>query len=93
MTGGILLAVGLTKGYEALRAFALGQGTEDPTPRGLAVFLRKGMAAWMGAWIRLEPSGPWDAPRSWESARERSGGPLSGEVALVLAGMALADRR
>lgn len=88
MTGGTLLAVGLTKGYEALRAFALGQGTEDPTPRGLAVFLRKGMAAWMGAWIRLEPS-PWDAPRSWE----RSGGPLSGEVALVLAGMALADRR
>lgn len=79
--------------YEALRAFALGQQADGPPPRGLAAFLRQGMPGWIGVWSRLEWPILSQDPHPREDAWEKVGGFLPDEVALLLAGMALAGRR
>jgi hypothetical protein len=74
--------------YEELRAQVTGESLCPFTPRGLALFLRSGMAAWMGAW-----SG--SAPVSMDRGRDRLTGqraPTTGlrlEIATVVAGMVL----
>lgn len=93
MPDGRLGVANLMEDYEALRAFALGQGIEGPPPRGLAVFLRGGMPGWMGAWSRLEPSARWEAAPPPEGAWGRAGAAVVGDVVVVLAGMALAGGR
>jgi hypothetical protein len=40
----------LLQGYEELRQFALGDARAAPAVRGLALFIRSGMAEWMRAW-------------------------------------------
>lgn len=78
--------------YEELRSLAR-NGGETRGGLGLALFLRRGMAAWMEAWTRCQPSPGSDArpkPKAVpaESATVMAPG-LHAEVALVLAGMAL----
>lgn len=43
----------LRHAYEALRAHVSGQAREPGLPRGLAVFLRCGLAGWMATWQQL----------------------------------------
>jgi len=83
----------LSQGYEALRAQAVGQ-ISAVTPRGLALFRRSGMAAWMSA---CAPLGSTDAPvASSPSINNRRSDVLGGscaELVQVLAEMALGSRR
>ncbi|MGH9295144.1 MAG: hypothetical protein ACRD0B_07420 [Acidimicrobiales bacterium] len=50
-------AVDLARGYEALRAQACGGSPATP-PRGLAVFLRGGVVAWMCAAVPVTRTAP-----------------------------------
>ena len=72
--------------YEALRAQALGQGSEMIL--GMALFLRKGTTAWMDAWKSLAP-----AVRTRSRASEPQATPcvskLVADLATLLANMAL----
>ncbi|MBI4307908.1 MAG: hypothetical protein HY684_03800 [Chloroflexi bacterium] len=83
---------GLTEGYEALRAVVLGH-PDTPgltSPRGLAIFLRKGMVGWMGACQDATASVPTKVPHALSSTSTRAVWSDSAELAAVLAGMALA---
>ncbi len=83
----------LLQGYEALRAQAVGQ-IGAITPRGLAVFHRSGMVAWMSA---CAPLGSIDvlvnsAP-SLNYGRSDALGATSAELVQILAEMALGSHR
>ncbi len=79
----------LARAYEAVRAQAIGQPAESG-PRGLALILDAGLAAWIGAWSSLVHADVTTIP----PARATSGSdPRSAELASVLAEMALASRR
>lgn len=79
----------LAEAYEALRAQATGIAT-PVTPRGLALFLRAGLAAWMVAWTSTTaPRGPAIPPGR---PRPVLGG-LSMDLVRVLAEMVLAGQR
>jgi hypothetical protein len=73
--------------YEALRSTALGAATTPAAnARGLALFMRHGMAAWMQAWRSCAaPARECDARRARPVARP--------EMVAVLAQMALAVAR
>jgi len=61
-----------TERYETLRRYVLeGRQRLQSQPLGLAVWLAKGMAGWMGQWRQwLEPaSGPGSAPPRWPDAQ------------------------
>jgi hypothetical protein len=83
---------GLTAQYEALRAQALSGSAAIATPLGLAVLLRRGLAAWLVVCIELVPAVP--TPDRLRPA----GGPspsvmpmgVHPEAVRVLASMALA---
>jgi hypothetical protein len=81
----------LTRGYEALRAEAVGELPGVP-PRGRAVLLHAGLVAWMRA---LPPLTPAPRPgRSRIDAPAMTPAGMHGELVSVLAGMALrAGRR
>ena len=84
-------ATELAQGYEALRTQALG-GHPPLTPRGLAVFVRGGLAAWMCA------CPPGNRPRPATNAatgvhEERALTAGSAELVRVLAQMALSRQR
>ena len=84
-------ATELAQGYEALRAQALG-GLPPLSPRGLAVFLRGGLAGWMCACPpRSRPRLAADAAAGAHEAHEPSAG--SAELVRVLAQMALTRQR
>ncbi len=93
MSGGDVDRVGqgkdaLAERYEELRAQVLdmkgGRGL------GLALFLGRGMAAWMEAWASCVPEGQsTERPTPPASSGGSLPEGLRGEVALVLAGMAL----
>lgn len=81
----------LAEGYEALRAQALG-GLPPLTPRGLAVFVRGGLAGWMSA------CPPGSRPRPGVSApagarEERALTGAGAEIVRLLTEMALSGRR
>lgn len=79
----------LARAYEAVRAQAIGQPTEA-SPRGLALILDAGLAAWIGAWSSVAPAGVAKvAPAPVTSAFA----PESAELARMLTEMALAARR
>jgi hypothetical protein len=84
----------MTEGYEALRAQATGAGTAHMpiTARGLALFWRSGLAAWMTAWRRLvaAPSSP---PAGRPRERLATAFRLGPELAVVLTEMALSQQR
>lgn len=82
----------MTEGYEALRAQACGVGAPSTRARGLALFLRSGLAAWMAAWRHLvatSSSPPPGHPRERLATAFR----LGPELAVVLTEMALSQQR
>jgi len=84
----------LRRGYETLRAQAIGEEVTAVTPRGLALFLRSGLTAWMVAWA---PPGSAPAPTtpvpSTKQGRHEVLAGLSGELVRVLAEMAVSSQR
>ena len=84
-----LQATGIVEGYESLRALATGEGSDMTSPRGLALFLRQGMAGWMEAWSRLMSLGSEQERRPVNTTPVGCGTPLPAEVATILASMAL----
>lgn len=79
----------LARAYEAVRAQAIGQPTEA-SPRGLALILDAGLAAWIMAWSPVasaEVAKVASAPATSALVGE------SAELASVLTEMALASRR
>jgi hypothetical protein len=80
----------LVRGYEALRAQAIGE-LPAATPRGLALFLAAGFSAWMKAWAPLQPPAP--TPSLAQGDREALRISLGGEVVRLLTEMALGCRR
>lgn len=81
----------LEQGYEALRAQAVGE-IPSVTPRGLALFLRAGLPAWMSACAPV--TRPTLMTRSSTDGRqERRLSSLSTDLVGVLTEMALGSRR
>jgi len=78
----------LVAGYEDLRRQAMGDGMGDMARLGTALFVHKGMAAWLRAWSDCTP--PSETARIHDSCPE-GGVPseLQSEVVMILAGMAL----
>ena len=76
-------AAELKQSYEALRAQAAGE-IPSFTPRGLAVFLGRGMSAWMCAC----PPRPPTSPASTENIDAGLAG-VSGELVRLLTAMVL----
>lgn len=79
----------LCEHYEDLRAQATGESPYIATPRGLALFLRCGMSAWMLAWSdHISVTRPTP---TMSTNDEGNGLPdsLHSEVAALLASMAL----
>ena len=77
----------LVASYEALRGYVLGE-REGCTGPGLALFLHKGMAAWMEACVRSTPPPQRRSePESAPSADLPPG--LHGELVVVLTAMVL----
>ena len=75
--------------YEDLRRQVLSQKGVSHGGRGLVLFLRQGMKAWMDAWLGCLIAGPAKAPIESDSIRSVVPWDLRGEVAAILAGMAL----
>jgi len=80
----------LTAQYEELRAQAVAGSAALATPLGLAVFLRRGLAAWLAVCIEiLGQSAPPERPVA-RSPRAVLPAGLHAEAVRVLASMALA---
>ncbi len=81
---------GLAQAYEELRRQAL--GGHHGHSSGLALFIHRGMLAWMRAWSSVTPSlEPCPTP-GWgaqHGSRDAFPAHLHGEVTRVLVGMAL----
>ena len=75
--------------YEQLRADALDPGEERMVTLGLALFLRRGMAAWIEAWPQT-PERRLDAIIPDSADRPRLPLGLRQQMSLILAGMILA---
>ena len=75
--------------YEDLRRQVLSQKGVGHGGRGLVLFLRQGMKAWMEAWLGYPIAGPMKAPIESDSTGSMVPWDLRGEVAAILAGMAL----
>jgi hypothetical protein len=87
---GAALPVEAARAYEALRAQALGQ-VPTATPRGLALFLRAGLAGWLAACAAPGSAAP--PPRA-DGGRPPAARPApDAELVRVLAAMALGSRR
>jgi len=82
-------AAGLTEGYEALRALALGKEIPFALPQGLALFLRQGMAGWIRAWSGAKTGNPVKVPAPSASARIGAIEGRQSELVAILAGMAM----
>lgn len=80
----------LEQGYEALRAQAVGE-IPSVTPRGLALFLRAGLPAWMSACAPV--TRPTLTRSSTHGSQERRLSSLSTDLVRVLTEMALGSRR
>lgn len=76
--------------YEALRREALEVAPFAPRGHGLALFIARGLPAWLAALTALAPSPPV-RPREEGPAESAARLPLTtrGELATVLAGMVL----
>jgi len=83
-------AAELEQAYEALRAQATGQ-LAAVTPRGLALFLAGGLAAWLVVWARPAPAPAPPTPTTDAPRLVLAG--LSLELVRVLTEMALGGQR
>ena len=79
----------LARAYEAMRAQAIGRPAES-CPRGLALILDAGLAAWIAACSALAST---DVAQVASARATSAFDPQSAELASVLAEMALASRR
>ena len=84
----------LIKSYEDLREFMVDHKMTLAPPRGLALFLRRGMPGWIEAWSGLASSDKATLLRS-QPLETGAGcaGPPPPEAAAILANMALAALR
>jgi len=80
---------GLIARYEELRCLALGRPTAQP--QGLALFMRRGMGAWMQAWSQCVAPAHAAEPRP--QTQEICPVQLHRDVAMLLAGMVLFARQ
>ena len=78
----------LASQYELLRREALGIAEPGQRGQGLVLFMRRGTREWIRAWSTCSRPGP-PAKGPVDSAKLELNG-LGGQVAVVLAGMALA---
>jgi len=83
----------LCEQYETLRAQATGEYPGIATPRGLALFLRQGMPAWMSAWLDCASITRLVTPRLPADKGNGLPGASHPEVAMVLVSMALQTRK
>jgi hypothetical protein len=82
-------ATDVARAYEALRAQAVGEAPAA-TPRGLALFLRVGLAGWLPTCAPLtSPSVPRTAGGCWSAPPVE----LDGELVRLLVEMALGGQR
>lgn len=84
-------AADLEHGYEALRAQAVGE-IPNLAPRGLAVFLRRGMPAWMCACPPRTRPATSTRPTGDVTAGLGLAG-VSGELVRLLAAMVVSSQR
>lgn len=89
MTAAVADVQSVVEHYEALRREALAVAPFGPRGQGLALFLTRGMSAWLAALTALTPSPrrPDDAPAA---PRPQFLPPLRADLTTVLAGMVLA---
>jgi hypothetical protein len=80
---------GLIVRYEELRRHALGRSATQG--QGLALFVRRGMSAWMQAWSQCLPSAP--VPTHSHDDQEICPVQLHKEMAMLLASMVLFTRQ
>jgi hypothetical protein len=85
--------VQLEQAYEALRAQAMGQ-LPASTPRGLALFLARGLPSWLVAWTTptLAPAASVRPAPAASTPKPGFGG-LSAELVMVLTEMVLGGQR
>lgn len=76
--------------YEELRRQVLGRCGAQA--QGLALFMRRGMRAWMLAWSQCVPP-PLASPAAPSDAQETCPAQLHAQVAMLLAGMVLFVRQ
>jgi hypothetical protein len=81
----------LTRAYEDLRDFSVNHKMPLTSPRGLALFLHRGMSGWIEVWSRPVSSDQTVTVKS-QSIETHPGdsGNLPPEAAAILANMALA---
>ncbi len=73
-----------TVAYEVLRAWATARPRASRSPPGALVFLRRGLAAWLGEWPRLVSAARQPVP---PRANDDEVSPPGQALAAVLAGM------
>lgn len=83
-------ADGLAERYEEVRAYAVG-AVPGAAPRGLALLMRRGVPAWVGAWASCAPAcslrvGPGSGGLGTTGARTQA------ELVMALVTMALSCR-
>jgi hypothetical protein len=81
---------GLVERYEELRCLAL--GCRGAAAQGLALFVRRGMRAWMQAWSQLSPPPP-PACAAPPDDSQTCPAQLHAEVAMLLTSMVLLARQ
>jgi hypothetical protein len=75
--------------YEALRRYVVGgEAMLEAQPLGLALWLAKGMAGWMGQWSQLTEVTPLPS-RATLPLSCRSAGPWQDQLTMLLAQMTL----
>jgi len=79
----------LVERYEDLRRQGLSQKGVGHGGRGLVLFLRQGMKAWLDAWSCCFIARPTRGPMESDAMGSVVPWNLRGEVAVILAGMAL----
>jgi len=82
----------LAQRYEDLRSWALGVPVAMNPARGLALFLRRGLPAWMQTWVQHVPASPASPPAVLPTSAEQLPHALGLELARVLANMVLLGR-
>ncbi|MHC4406217.1 MAG: hypothetical protein ACYTG0_41815 [Planctomycetota bacterium] len=76
--------------YEELRRVALGKSAGVGQSRGWVLLVRRGMAAWMRAWLEVTPT-PAKTVRQETQPSEGTAAAFAPELAVILATMALCN--
>ncbi|HSQ49741.1 MAG TPA: hypothetical protein VLL94_00585 [Nitrospiraceae bacterium] len=90
----LMPAADMVDRYEELRRQTLSPKGGGSGGRGLVLFLREGMKAWMDAWLGCLIAGPTKPPnKSGSMVESVVPWDLRGQVVAILAGMALSIRQ